>query len=91
MIRIAICDNDTAASDKLAASIKTLAASHKANCQIRCFSKGTPLLYEIEDNIQFDLFFLETQLPDMDGFVLVNLFCNTLFDKYLLVTSLHWC
>ena len=23
--------------------------------------------------------------------VLVNLFCNTLFDKYLLVTSLHWC
>lgn len=58
MIRIAICDNDTAASDKLAASIKTLAASHKANCQIRYFSKGTPLLYEIEDNIQFDLFFL---------------------------------
>ena len=23
--------------------------------------------------------------------VLVKLFCNTLFDKYLLVTSLHWC
>ena len=72
MIRIAICDNDTAASDKLATSIKTLAASHKANCQIRCFSKGTPLLYEIEDNIQFDLFFLETQLPDMDGFLLAK-------------------
>lgn len=72
MIRIAICDNDTAASDKLAASIKTLAASHKANCQIRCFSKGTPLLYEVEDSIQFDLFFLETQLPDMDGFLLAK-------------------
>ena len=28
---------------------------------------------------------------DIDGTVLVNLFCNTLFDKYLLVTSLHWC
>ena len=72
MIRIAICDNDTAASDKLAASIKTLAASHKANCQIRCFSKGAPLLYEIEDNIQFDLFFFETQLPDMDSFLLAK-------------------
>lgn len=72
MIRIAICDNDTAASDRLTAYIKTLAASHKANCQIRCFSKGTPLLYEIEDNIQFDLFFLETQLPDMDGFLLAK-------------------
>lgn len=23
--------------------------------------------------------------------VLVKLFCNTLFDKYLFVTSLHWC
>ena len=23
--------------------------------------------------------------------VLVKLFCNTLFDKYLPVTSLHWC
>ena len=72
MIRIAICDNDTAASDKLAASIKILAASLETNCQIRCFSKGTPLLYEVEDNIQFDLFFLETQLPDMDGFLLAQ-------------------
>lgn len=25
------------------------------------------------------------------GFVLVKPFCNTLFDKYLPVTSLHWC
>ena len=72
MIRIAICDNDTAASDKLAASIKILAASLETNCHIRCFSKGTPLLYEVEDNIQFDLFFLETQLPDMDGFLLAQ-------------------
>ena len=24
-------------------------------------------------------------------FVLVKPFCNTLFDKYLPVTSLHWC
>ena len=24
-------------------------------------------------------------------FVLVKLFCNTLFDKYLSVASLHWC
>ena len=32
-------------------------------------------------------------LPDetMNQDVLVKLFCNTLFDKYLLVTSLHWC
>ena len=26
-----------------------------------------------------------------DGTVLVKLFCNTLFDKYLTVTSLHRC
>ena len=25
------------------------------------------------------------------AFVLVKLFCYTLFDKYLSVTSLHWC
>ncbi|NCC87331.1 MAG: hypothetical protein EOM05_05620 [Clostridia bacterium] len=24
-------------------------------------------------------------------FVLVNLFCNTLFDKYLIKSNLHWC
>lgn len=23
--------------------------------------------------------------------VLVNLFCNTLFDKYLIKSNLHWC
>ena len=27
----------------------------------------------------------------MAGLVLVKLFCNTLFDKYLSVASLHWC
>ena len=25
------------------------------------------------------------------GIVVVKLFCNTLFDKYLPITSLHWC
>ena len=28
---------------------------------------------------------------DAAGLVLVKPFCNTLFDKYLPVTSLHWC
>ena len=72
MIQIAICDNNTAAADMLADSIKTLAATHKISCEIHCFSKGTSLLYEIEDNIPFDLFFLETQLPDMDGLLLAQ-------------------
>lgn len=26
-----------------------------------------------------------------EAIVVVKLFCNTLFDKYLSVTSLHWC
>ncbi len=30
-------------------------------------------------------------LGEQLGSVLVKLFCNTLFDKYLSVTSLHWC
>ena len=36
---------------------------------------------------------LTTNLPERKSpsDVLVKLFCNTLFDKYLLVTSLHWC
>ncbi len=72
MIQIAICDNDTAAADMLADSIKTLATTHKINCEIHCFSKGTLLLYEIEDGLLFDLFFLETRLPDMDGLLLAQ-------------------
>ena len=55
MIRIVICDNDTTAADTLANSIKALAAAHRINYEIHCFSKGLPLLYEIEDDIQFDL------------------------------------
>lgn len=72
MIRIAICDNDTAAADMLTDSIKTLAATHKIGCEIHCFSKGTLLLYEIEDDLLFDLFFLETRFPDMDGLLLAQ-------------------
>ena len=31
--------------------------------------------------------FLEANLDS----VLVKLFCNILFDKYLFITSFHWC
>ena len=30
-------------------------------------------------------------LNDSIEAVLVNLFCNTLFDKYLIKSNLHWC
>ena len=35
----------------------------------------------------------ETDRPDdtVLNYVLVKHFCNTLFDKYLSVTSFHWC
>ena len=87
MIRIAICDNDTTAADTLANSIKALAATYKTNCEIHCFSKGLPLLYEIEDDLQFDLFFLETQLPDMDGLLLAQKIKERLPDCLFLFVS----
>ena len=34
---------------------------------------------------------IDRYTEDMKEHVLVKLFCNTLFDKYLSVTSLHWC
>ena len=87
MIQIAICDNDTAAANMLADSIKALAALHKTPCEVRCFSKGYPLLYEIEDNIPFDLFFLETQLPDIDGLLLAQKIKELLPDGLFLFVS----
>ena len=32
-----------------------------------------------------------SSVPIFSMYVLVKPFCNTLFDKYLPVTSLHWC
>ena len=87
MIQIAICDNDTAAADTLASSIKALAALHKTPCEVRCFSKGYPLLYEIEADIPFDLFFLETRLPDMDGLLLAQKIKELLPDGLFLFVS----
>ena len=49
-------------------------------------TKKTNVFFDSNRSIEERLDWLIANLT-----VLVNLFCNTLFDKYLLVTSLHWC
>ena len=41
--------------------------------------------------IQLDRNTVQYMIDEMQDTVLVKLFCNTLFDKYLTVTSLHRC
>ena len=50
--------------------------------------KSKPSFYMDTDKIQFTD---KTVKLEKITFVLVKLFCNTLFDKYLPVTSFHWC
>ena len=56
------------------------------------------ILKLVESDLQYGLTIEETEMYTSKRFdyaqmkvVLVKLFCNTLFDKYLTVTSLHRC
>jgi len=62
-MKIAICDDDIREIEKINAKIKT----HRINHEITKFTSAIPLLKHIEKGEQFDVLFLDVQMPDTDG------------------------
>lgn len=67
MIKIAICDDNKYALEKIKQCIDQSFSSHKTEFEIHCFLNGERLLNDISF-IEFDVIFLDIDMPGIDGF-----------------------
>jgi len=68
MLNIVICDD----SQPAIADVKNALAAYASNTHnefnIKSFNSAKALVYELEDNIIADIYFLDVMMPDIDGF-----------------------
>lgn len=72
MIRLAICDDIMRDEIHLDKYITSWMENQKIIYEKRIFTNSRSLLYEIEDGIEFDLLFLDIEMPELDGIALAE-------------------
>lgn len=73
MFQIAICDDEPLLLAEIESAIQHHLEVLKCCAATTSFTSGQALLYEIEDDTHFDLFFLDIEIPDLNGMELAKL------------------
>lgn len=67
MLRVGICDDVAEHVECVETILKTYMEQKKIKCRCMSFENGKSLWYEVEDGTEFDLLFLDIEMPEMDG------------------------
>ena len=67
MIRIAICDDDTAERGETLSAVKEYLSLRGISASVDTFSGGKGLLFATEGNGLFDIYILDVIMPEMSG------------------------
>ena len=68
-IKVAVCDDERNALDIVSASLKKIFSSHAVDVQVDLFATAKMLFARI-DTLEYDLLFLDINMPDIDGITL---------------------
>ena len=82
-MKIAICDDDRNEIEKIKSNILTHTISH----EITAFTSAIPLLKCIEDGEQYDLLFLDVQMPDADGWKIAKQLKDSKVNIYIAMVT----
>ena len=88
MIRIALCDDDLPFLQHLHQAAGQWFADHQIPFSCTDFSSAKLLLDSLQ-TIRFDLFFLDIEMPEMDGMQLAKQIRETLPDSVILFLTSH--
>ena len=88
MIRIALCDDDLPFLQHLHQAAGQWFADHQIPFSCTDFSSAKLLLDSLQ-TIRFDLFFLDIEMPEMDGMQLAKQIWETLPDSVILFLTSH--
>lgn len=88
MIRIALCDDDLSFLQRLHQAAAQWFADHRISFSCTDFSSANHLLDSLQ-TISFDLFFLDIEMPEVDGMQLAKQIRETLPDSIILFLTSH--
>lgn len=84
MVKFAVCDDEREIADFVAEKLREY---YPDECEIKCYTDGKNLLAESACEL-FDAFFLDIEMPGLDGFSLAEKICaDNPFAKILFVTN----
>ncbi len=67
MIRIAVCDDEQNFVERICTILSSKAKELPCAIQVSAYTGSGDLLYDVEEGIHFDLFFLDIEMPKTDG------------------------
>lgn len=72
MFNVAVCDDSKYDIDKIEKALNMFSIQKHIEFNISEFSNPEMLMYEIEDGKIADIFILDVEMPNMDGFELAD-------------------
>lgn len=90
MFQIAICDDEPLLLAEMESHIQHHLEALRCCAVTTTFTSGQALLYEIEDNAHFDLFFLDIEMPDLDGMELAKLIHQSTPGALVIFVTAHY-
>lgn len=67
MLRIAICDDEEKMLFELEEAAGIFFRTHCVDCKIQTYQSGENLQYDLQDDIYYDLFLLDIEMPQVSG------------------------
>lgn len=75
MINIIVCDDDKYMTELVENAIVEYMSRQQIECDLKIYNSGKKL---IEDNVIFDILFLDIEMPEMDGFQVAKYYYDTM-------------
>ncbi len=84
MIKVAVCDDETVMCEKIKHMVSSFLDRHKETYTVVCYGNGVRLLLSPAD---YDLIFLDIQMPGMDGMTVAGKLREKGFDGVLIFVT----
>lgn len=87
-MQIAICDDEKEMIPRIEGIVRRFFQTNCVDCNIHSYQYSENLRYDLQDGFYFDLFFLDIEMPGIDGMTLAKeIFNATPAAKIIFITS----
>ena len=88
-MRIAVVDDDFNILNQVKTEINRLAEKELIALKAEYYHKGQLLLYELDENLTFDVYILDVEIEDIDGLTLAGKVRERQKDAYIVFLTAH--